>query len=435
MSLIMLAESRRKYALLPINNWWRFSAVKRTGSTGRVLIYVSFLLLNVLGCGTDEPASSTGSVAQLASSTSDAYTFLYNMMDTYATGSTIRLPPSYVSTSTFNAGDVGYLYDSDVMIIALLKRGNTTDLSRAEVLGNAIVSAQAHDPIGDGRLRNSYHTDPFIDTSGSVDINDTGSYTGIQAWTGMALVQLYHSTGVRSYLTAAKSLAAYIQTTTNSTTGSGGYTAGINSSGTTLTYKSTEHQIDLYAFFTMLASVSGDSIYTTDAAHAYTELMALWNSSGYYYIGTLNDGATINTVDDPIPEDIQSWSYLATKLTTHEQSIDWVLTNLSVTSGNFSGVAFDTGDHGTGVWFEGTAHMATALQIRSLSGDATKATTLVDDLENAQSYGPNTDGLGIIAASINGLEADGVDQYYSALHVGATAWYCLAADSANPFTF
>jgi hypothetical protein len=374
--------------------------------------------------------------AQLASSTSDAYTFLYNMMDTYATGSTVRLPPSYVSTSAFSTGDVNFLYDSDVMIIALLKRGTTTDLSRAEILGDALVFAQTNDPIGDGRLRNSYLTDPFIETDGSVNINDTGSYTGVLAWTGMALVQLYHATGTTSYLTAAENLASYIQSNTYSTTGSGGYTAGINSAGTNFTYKSAEHQIDLYAFFTMLASAIGESTYTTDAEYAYNELMAMWNpSGGYYYIGTLTDGATINTDDDPTPEDIQSWSYLATKLASHEQSIDWVLTNLSVTNGDSSGVAFDTGDYGTGVWFEGTAHMATALRIRYLSGDATKAATLVEDLENAQSYGPNNDGLGIIAASINGLEADGADQYYAALHVGATAWYCLAAQWADPFTF
>ena len=392
---------------------------------------LSLVLVNGLGCGSSHPASG-----QLASSTSDAYTFLYNMMDTYASGSTVRLPPSYVSTSTFSSGDVAYLYDSDVMLIALLKRGNETDIARAEVLGNALVYAQAHDPIGDGRLRNSYHTDPFIGSTGAIDINDTGTYTGVMAWTGMALVQLYHATGVTSYLTAATNLADYIQTNSHSTTGSGGYTAGLNSSGSAYTYKATEHQIDLYAFFTMLASASGESSYTTDATHAYDELMALWNSTGgYYYIGTLNDGATINTVDDPTPEDIQSWSYLATKLASHQQSIDWAVKNLSVTNGGFSGIAFDTGDDGAGVWFEGTAHVATALRIRYASGDAAAAATLDDDLENAQSYGPNTDGRGIIASSIDGLEADGSDQYYSALHVGATAWYCLSAEWANPFTF
>ena len=106
-----------------------------------------------------------------------------------------------------------------------------------------------------------------------------------------------------------------------------------------------------------------------------------------------------------------------------------------MTNGGFSGIAFDTGDDGAGVWFEGTAHVATALRIRYASGDAAAAATLDDDLENAQSYGPNTDGRGIIASSIDGLEADGSDQYYSALHVGATAWYCLSAEWANPFTF
>jgi hypothetical protein len=405
---------------------------ERNARRSRVCLPLSAVLLLVLGCG----ATATPSAGQLASSTENAYTFLYNMMDTYATGSTMRLPPSYVNTNAFNVGDVGYLYDSDVMIIALLKRGNTTDISRAEILGNALVYAQAHDTAGDGRVRNSYHMNPFISSSGALNVNDTGSATGVMAWTGMALVQLYHSTGTVSYLTAAESLATYIQNNTYSTTGSGGYMAGLNAAGTKLTNKATEHQIDLYSLFTMLASASGNSIYTTDATHAYNELMAMWNATGgYYYIGTISDGVTLDITDDPTPEDIQTWSYLATKLASHQGSIDWAMSNLAVTAGSFSGIEFDTGDHGSGVWFEGTAHMAAALRIRYASGDATNAATLVDDLENAQSYGPNNDGEGIISSSINGLEADGSPQYYSALHVGATAWYCLVAEWGNPFSF
>lgn len=405
---------------------------ERSARCSRIYFPLSMGLLLLLGCG----ATATPSSGQLASSTENAYTFLYNMMDTYASGSTTRLPPSYVNTKAFNAGDVGYLYDCDVMIIALLKRGSTTDISRAEILGNALIYAQAHDAVGDGRVRNSYHTDPFISSSGALNVNDTGSATGVMAWTGMALVQLYHATGTASYLTAAESLARYIQNNTYSTSGAGGYTAGLNAAGTKMTNKATEHQIDLYSLFTMLASASGNSTYTTDATYAYNELMAMWNATGsYYYIGTISDGVTLDTTDDPTPEDIQSWSYLATKLVSHQGSIDWAMSNLAVTAGSFSGLEFDTGDHGNGVWFEGTAHMATALRIRYASGDATNAAMLVDDLENAQSYGPNNDGEGIIAASINGLEADGSPQYYSALHVGATAWYCLAAEWGNPFSF
>lgn len=372
--------------------------------------------------------------AQTTASVNNAYTFLYNMMDKYASGTTLRLPPSYVSTSVFNTGNVNYIYDSDVMIIALLKRGTVSDISRAEILGNALIYAQNNDPLADGRVRNAYYTDPFIASSGAVNIADAGSYTGNMAWTGIALVQLYYHTQNLNYLYAAVALGNFIQRNFYSTTGSGGYTAGFNASGTAYTNKSTEHQIDLYGFFTMMSETAGGTLWPAYAQHALTELEATWNSSGgYFWIGTLSDGVTIDKTDDPTPEDIQSWSYLATKLTAYEKAVSWVVTNLSVTKGNFSGVAFDTGDYGTGVWFEGTAHTAAALKARNLSGDAAQATKYLNDIQYAQTNGLNENGLGIIAASINGLEADGPDGYYAALHVGATAWYGIAAEGGNPF--
>jgi hypothetical protein len=387
---------------------------------------------------------SAGAWAQ-STSVNNAYTFLDNMMDTYASGSTLRLPPSYVNTPASNNGDVAYIYDDALMIIALLKRGTSDDIARAQIMGSAIVYAQTNDPIGDGRVRDQYHTDPFIKPNGKVNIDGgsdqgEGSDTGNMAWTGMALIQLYHATGNVGYLNAAESLGNFIQTNDYSTKGAGGYTGGINFNYKKITYKSTEHQIDLYGFFTMMATATGNTAWTADAQHALTELLALWNSTGgYYWIGTLNDGVTINKTEDPTPEDIQSWSYLATQLADHQQSMNWVFSTLSVTKGGFSGVAFDTGDFKngvccTGVWFEGTGHMAAALELRNLPGDAALAATYLSDIEYAQTNGLNNNGLGIIAASINGLEAD-FDHYYAALHVGATSWYCLAALGGNPFQF
>ena len=56
------------------------------------------------------------------------------------------------------------------------------------------------------------------------------------------------------------------------------------------------------------------------------------------------------------------------------------------------------------------------------------------DIEAGQASAPNADGKGIDAASKDGLDTgDGSDKYYASLHIGATAWYCLAKLSANPF--
>ncbi len=62
-----------------------------------------------------------------------------------------------------------------------------------------------------------------------------------------------------------------------------------------------------------------------------------------------------------------------------------------------------------------------------------QAQKYIGDVAYAQANGPNADGLGIIAASKNGLSDCDGDKYYASLHVGATAWYVLAAGDANPF--
>ena len=86
----------------------------------------------------------------------------------------------------------------------------------------------------------------------------------------------------------------------------------------------------------------------------------MWSaSSGFFWTGTTADGVTINR--SFVPEDCQSWSYLALQETAHAGSLDWAYANLSATDGPFSGVAFSNADR-SGVWFEGTAHMAAALK-------------------------------------------------------------------------
>jgi hypothetical protein len=85
------------------------------------------------------------------------------------------------------------------------------------------------------------------------------------------------------------------------------------------------------------------------------------------------------------------------------------------------------------VWFEGTAHLAEALQLRNSPGDAALAAQYLSDIAYAQSNGPNNDGLGIIAASKDGLSDCDGGFYYASLHTGATAWYILASEQIDPF--
>ncbi|HEV3157281.1 MAG TPA: hypothetical protein VGZ00_08040 [Candidatus Baltobacteraceae bacterium] len=364
-----------------------------------------------------------------AASVQNAYTFLDLMMDKYATGSTVRLVQSFDGGGVGNFTDA-VTYDDALMIDALLVRASADDIARAQVIGNAFLYVQTSDAANDGRLRAAYAPSPLT-SSASVVATNTSSDVGNMAWVGQSLVQLYKHTSNAAYLTSAVSIANWIQTNTADTRGAGGYTGGDDSSGAKILWKSTEHNLDVYAFFTMLATESGNSTWTTRAASAQQFVASMWNASGgNFYVGTDNSGITPNTSVQP--EDVNSWTYLAFQNPTWANSLTWDVTNLAVNQGGITGVSFCSGDR-TGVWLEGTAHLADALKLRNAAGDATKAQAYLSSLVYAQTNGLNNDGLGIIAASKNGLtDCDG-DQYYASLHVGATAWYIMAVSGANPF--
>lgn len=95
---------------------------------------------------------------------------------------------------------------------------------------------------------------------------------------------------------------------------------------------------------------------------------------------------------------VNSWSYLALANPSWAAAPSWDVANLPVSRGGFSGVSFCSGDR-SGVWFEGTAHLADALELRNHSGDLRQAQTYLADIAYGQTNGPNQDGLGIIAAS------------------------------------
>jgi hypothetical protein len=376
-------------------------------------------------------AWAPGALRAAPSSLSRAYLFLDHMMDLYAGGSTLRLSQSYVPTSALNLGDTAFTYDNAATLIAFLQRGQSGDLARAKVLGKSLVYGQSHDPIRDGRIRNSYHANPYILPNGSPNIADGGSYTGNLAWTGLALAQLYHQTGMQAYLNAALALGNWVQANTYDTRGAGGYTGGLDAQQNPLLYKSTENNIDLYALFTMLAALTSDSTWSTRAQYARTFIEAMWDAAGgFFWTGTDTSGVTINT--SFIPEDCQSWSYLAFQDSAYAASIDWAYTHLAATDGIFSGVSFSNADT-SGVWFEGTGHMAAALTARHAPGDAAKAAAYLQDIRLGQLQAPNTNGYGIDAASKDYLDTGDGFFYFAALHIGATAWYAMAAQSGNPF--
>ncbi|MBV8345578.1 MAG: hypothetical protein JO190_11415 [Candidatus Eremiobacteraeota bacterium] len=371
---------------------------------------------------TARTSSSSGSIAK-------AYTFLRLMMDKYAKGSTTRLVQSFDGGPLKGFTDA-VTYDDALFVDAMLAQGSADDIARAKVVGNAFLYVQKYDTAGDGRLRASYAPRPLRKPSDVIARDDT-SDVGNMAWVGQALVQLYAKSSDVSYLNSALAIGTWLQNNTYDTRGAGGYTGGYTSRGTKIEWKSTEHNIDVYAFFTMLATESGDTAWSERAAWAEQFVAAMWDANdGRFYVGTLDDGKTPNKPFKP--EDVNSWSYLAFQNPAWAAAPSWDVTNLAVSKDGFSGVSFCSGDR-SGVWFEGTSHLADALELRNASGDDRQAQQYIGDVAYAQIHGLNADGLGVIAASKNGLSDCDGDKYYASLHVGATAWYILAVRQGNPF--
>ncbi len=417
-----------------------------------------------------------------------AFAFQNMMMDAYATGSTVRLAQSYSDQAL---GATAFTYDNAVAIHAYLASGDSALQARAEVLGEGLLYGQAHPypfPLNDGRFPQAF----FVNTPTS-----DGAYVmpavapfyfytsavGDQAWAGMALAQLYKRTRDNRFLTGALLVANWIVNNTYDPVGVGGFKFGTNIayinyqnvSVPSTNGKSTEHNIDAFAFFTMLAeltrggySASGMS-WSELAQHALKFVLAMFNPAGpFFWTGTLGDQQSINYY--PVPEDTQTWSYLAMLNNRYRGTIDWALAHLQTTdtpssphsslTGNESihGLVFDTASlaptiplaDAHAVWLEGTAHMIDALIARVLRGgdnlfqilgDLGTAANLVQNCIKAQAElgagqtvggKPIPQGEGLVA-STSVMDTGFGYTYGPSLHIGATGWYLLAVLAANPF--
>ena len=418
------------------------------------------------------------------SSINSAFAFQEMMMDAYATGDTIRLTQSYSDGSGLES--TSFTYDNAVSIHAYLLRGHSDGLKRAEVLGNGLIYAQANNfPIADGRFGQAYFVNtPTSDgayvTPAAFPFYFYTSAVGDQAWAGMALAQLYLRTRQSKYLTAALKVGNWIVANTYNTQGPGGYSFGTNinqynQSVPSPNGKSTEHNIDTYAFFTMLAELTrggtadNGASWVSLAQHALAFVYAMYDAAGgYFYTGTLGDQITINPY--PVPEDCQTWSYLGLLDNHYKQTIDWALANLQSTdtasspnsslTGNqqITGMVFDTASFAPilpgcdphAVWLEGTSHTVAGLLARTIAGresllarfkDLTTAISFLNQIQTAQSElgaGQTVNGVTIplgegLVAATSLMDTGFYYTYGPSKHIGATGWYLIAALGGNPF--
>lgn len=386
------------------------------------------------GDATPDDPTAAGAAPDPTLSVSLAYEFLDARVDEFCDGAGHCLPRSYqggfftdLPTWDFTPS---FVYDDALVVIAYTARGLPDDIRRAQAVGDTLLFVQDEDPIGDGRVRTSY--EPHGIRQGRVEITGPGTFTGNQAWVGMALTRLFHATGEQKYLDGAVRIAQWIQTNTaDMTRAPYGYTGGQLEDGTSLVWKSTEHNSDIAGFFTQLAQLTGDPVWADRAAVATDFVAAMQSADGHVDTGTLLDGSTVNT--HPVPLDSQTWTSLATGDARYDTALDWTLANLIATDGQYQGPSISDTDVSK-VWFEGSGHLALALKLRNGAGDVDRAEALLDSIRLGQRDAANGDGKGIVATSTDGLDSGFGDLYYASLHTGATAWYLLAAAGDNPFS-
>ncbi|MFA7062222.1 MAG: hypothetical protein WC156_15565 [Pedobacter sp.] len=362
--------------------------------------------------------------------------------------------------------NVSYTYDNAVALISLLGAGES---SRAKLIADAFVYAQDHDRFfNDGRLRNAYQGGDLAlppgwtpnGKNGTVrmpgwidrttnkwteDPGQVGSDTGNMAWAMLALLAYYDVSKDTKYLTAVINLADWVEANCRDTRGAGGYTAGYYGWEPSVsqpvqqqqTYKSSEHNIDLYAVFQRLYTITGDTKWRDRAQAAKQFVIAMWDGSqgqGKFSTGTGTDGATINTTAHQLPLDVQAWAILSLKddgipyrnaLTFAEQHM------LVLNTDKTAALGFDFNDDLDGVWYEGTAQMTEAFRYvgRQASADTYLALLKAAQLSTGAIPAANKESI------TTGFKlSDGSDWlYFKRPHVGATAWLLLAEKGVNPF--
>ena len=262
-----------------------------------------------------------------------------------------------------------FLYDSTVAIILI----GCGEVGRASRIGDAMLYALDHDRFWhDGRLRNGYPTGPVagdpIKLAGwwdaaqsrwDEDSYQVGSDTGNMAWATMALLALDRAGAGPHYKDGAARVSAWIVAQAD-TRGAGGYTGGAYGWEPTplqLLWKSTEHNTDIAAAFTLMAQASGDPVWTARASAAARLVQAMWDEGNAGVSIPGHDRKTARRATDFLVLDAVIWPLLA--LAGKIQSPDAAA--LSTAEARLRAHrGFTYSEAGRGFWTEGTAYVCAA---------------------------------------------------------------------------
>lgn len=349
-----------------------------------------------------------------------------------------------------------FAYDNALALRALIACGRSDAAARiAAAFTDAVLSEDPRQAgVDRGRVRNAYRAGAqtesppppngwWDDAAGRwvEDPYQAGTATGNAAWAGLALLAVVERPEDTAFpadlrghaLDATRRIGRWVIDQTADEAGPGGYTGGVDGSGTGLRrigWKSTEHHADLVALFSRLAAADpGNADWPAAADRARAFLDRMWQAGrDHFPTGTLPDGATVNTATSGL--DAQLWPLLLADAPRLWQGA-WAW------AGDAHGIdgGFDFNDDRDGIWIEGTAQAALVADRLGQTDEAQRLLHLV--LGEASPGGwlwatrnPSiTTGLAIGPDSV-------IDdfRYHRWPHLGATAWAVLAAARANPFT-
>ena len=354
---------------------------------------------------------------------------------------------------------VAYTYDNAVAVLAFLADGSSDSLRRAKLIGDAFVQAANHDrTYVDGRFRTAYMPGDIVLPPGWLangkvgtvpvpgfylenpprwyEVENVNVDTGNNAWAMIALLALYRQFADTNYLVAAENVGQFILTMRVDTAAYPGFLGGILNAETTptnRTYKSTEHNLDTYAAFTVLHQITGQTQWLSGALSASNFVESMWETNRGCYLAGTTGGVpdSRNQASGQLPLDTQTWTILAIPgtLTRHPHLFDALEQYHRNQHDGFDGEDFN--DDLDGVWFEGTGQ--TAVDYASV-GNSQRMDQLRSTLQTAQQIPPPYgDGMGTPATSHDGVTSGFGFDLFRRPHVGATSWNIFAQKGFNPF--
>jgi hypothetical protein len=331
-----------------------------------------------------------------------------------------------------------FSYDNALAVIALLACDKP---GHAKRVGEALRLAA----MSDARLRNVYRAGAVEngkplpngwwqakENRWVEDAYQDGTATGNAAWTALALLALHDATGEARWREAALKLTNWIVANTADARGAGGFDGGIegfDAAPTKVSWKSTEHNIDLAALFAWLVRVDAQGGWQKRAQQAWNFVDAQWDAaSGHFWIGSLPDGVTANRAVSGL--DVQLWAQLLPDADPQwRRALAWAERAHGVAGG------FDFNDDRDGLWTEGTAQAALVYLRLGRGRDAENVFATIAQQVSAGGFVYATREPHITTGLAVGGDSNSADfYYYRRPHLGATAWAALAALNRNPFT-